>query len=109
MGISLALASSQVVVNDLAEIEGEVGDDVRAGHDLEAPADLNRCRAIFNPTSSCRNRKSERLPDYRDVVILRDVGGCVRHHRNRPANVLPWYDAKTRNPLKLLRSSWHDR
>jgi hypothetical protein len=31
----LPLASGQIVVNDLAEIEGEVGDDVRAGHDLE--------------------------------------------------------------------------
>src|SRR5262245_59277817 len=37
MSVSLAcrLASGQVVVNDLAEIEGEVGDDVRARHDLE--------------------------------------------------------------------------
>src|SRR5262245_62652830 len=37
MSVSLAcrLASGQVVVNDLAEIEGEVGDDVLARHDLE--------------------------------------------------------------------------
>src|SRR5262245_1615010 len=37
MSVSLAcrLASGQVVVNDLAKVEGEVGDDVRAGHDLE--------------------------------------------------------------------------
>jgi hypothetical protein len=37
MSISLAccLASGQVVVDDLTEIEGEVGDDVRAGHDIE--------------------------------------------------------------------------
>src|SRR5215475_700541 len=37
MGISLTcrLASGQVVVNHLAELEGEVGEDVRAGHDLE--------------------------------------------------------------------------
>src|SRR5215831_3737614 len=37
MWISFAcrLASRQVVVNDLAEIEGDVGDDMCAGHDLE--------------------------------------------------------------------------
>src|SRR5690348_10901585 len=33
--MGLSVGSRQVIVDDLAELEREVGDDVRAGHDLE--------------------------------------------------------------------------
>src|SRR5215475_4754889 len=63
----------------------------------------------LNLASSCKNQTFEHLPDYWGVETTLAVGDCAQHHRNRTASVLPWYDAKTRNPSKLLRSVWNDK
>jgi len=83
---------------------GRAGTQFVIDDDVAACVDLN-----FNPGFFCKNRKFERLPDYRDAVTPLDVGGSVLHHRNRTASVPPWCDAKTRNPSRLLRNSWSDK
>src|SRR5262245_14144393 len=78
MEISVAcyLASGQVIVNDLAKVKGEVGDNVRAGYDLEHRQLCERRQGVREQGELSRSGPCSLQIDIGEIVLDQLADAC---------------------------------